>query len=62
MWDSKVAKVLGDQVIQSIQVKKISSSELMILYDVTGLFVAIGHWPNTELFKELLTVDDVGYI
>ena len=43
MWDSKVVKVLGDQVIQSIQVKKLSSSELMILYDVTGLFVAIGH-------------------
>ena len=49
-------------MVQGIQVKNRNSGELTILDDVTGLFVAIGHRPNTELFKEVLTMDDVGYI
>ena len=56
MWDSEVVEVLG------IQVKNRNTGELTTLDDVTGLFVAIGHRPNTELFKGVLTMDDVGYI
>ena len=62
IWDSEVVEVLGDQVVQGIQVKNRNTGEVTTLDDVTGLFVAIGHRPNTELFKGVLTMDDVGYI
>ena len=51
IWNSEVAEVLGDQVVQGVAVKNRKSGELNTLEDVTGLFVAIGHRPNTELFK-----------
>jgi thioredoxin reductase (NADPH) len=62
IWDSEVAEVLGDQVVQGVAVKNRKTGELSTLEDVTGLFVAIGHRPNTELFKGKLTMDEVGYI
>ena len=61
-WDSEVAEVLGDQVVEGIRIKNRKSGESTVLEDVTGVFVAIGHKPNTDLFKGVLTMDDVGYI
>ena len=49
-------------MVQGVNVKNRNSGELTTLNDVTGLFVAIGHRPNTELFKGVLTMDDIGYI
>ncbi len=62
MWDSELQEVLGDQVVKGVKVKNRKTGDVTILEDVTGVFIAIGHKPNTELFKGVLTMDDVGYI
>lgn len=62
MWDSELTEVLGDQVVEGVTIKNKKTGEVTILEDVTGVFIAIGHKPNTDLFKGVLTMDDVGYI
>ena len=61
VWDSHVIGLNGDQKLQSITLRNLISEEETIL-EVTGLFVAIGHAPNTDLFKGQLDLDDAGYI
>lgn len=62
IWNSELQEVLGDKVVEGVTVKNRISGEITTLDDVTGVFVAIGHKPNTDLFKGVLTMDDVGYI
>ncbi|MDX1592217.1 MAG: thioredoxin-disulfide reductase [Balneolaceae bacterium] len=62
IWDSELHEVLGDQVVEGVSVKNRKTGDITILDDVTGVFVAIGHKPNTDLFKGVLKMDDVGYI
>jgi len=62
IWDSEVIEVLGDNVVKGIRIRNLKNNEETTLDDVTGVFVAIGHKPNTDLFKGVLTMDDVGYI
>jgi thioredoxin reductase (NADPH) len=62
MWNSEVEEVLGEQAVSGIRIKNRETGEITTLKDVTGVFVAIGHKPNTDLFKGVLTMDDVGYI
>lgn len=62
MWDSVIEEVLGDQVVDGVKVKNVKTNESQVLDDVTGVFLAIGHKPNTDLFKGVLEMDDVGYI
>lgn len=62
MWDSELVEVLGDKVVEGVKVKNRNNGEVITLDDVTGVFVAIGHKPNTDLFKGVVEMDDVGYI
>lgn len=62
MWNSGVKEVLGDKVVEGVEIENLQSGEVTTLPEVTGVFVAIGHKPNTDLFKGVLTMDDVGYI
>ena len=62
MWDSGIEEILGDQVVEGVKIKNLKTEEITTLDDVTGVFIAIGHKPNTDLFKGVLTMDDVGYI
>ena len=62
MWDTELHKVLGDEVVDGVEVINNETKEITTLDDVTGVFIAIGHKPNTDLFKGVLTMDDVGYI
>ena len=62
LWDSQLEEVLGEKVVEGIKVKNKKTGETSTLEDVTGVFIAIGHKPNTDLFKGVLTMDDVGYI
>ncbi|MDR8392826.1 thioredoxin-disulfide reductase [Aliifodinibius sp. S!AR15-10] len=62
MWDTELHEVLGDKVVEGVKVINNETQEITELDDVTGVFVAIGHKPNTDLFKGVLTMDDVGYI
>jgi len=62
IWDSEVAEVIGDPVMTGLKVRNLKTEEITEMENVTGLFIAIGHKPNTDLFKGVLTMDEVGYI
>lgn len=62
LWNSELQEVIGDPVVEGVTVKNSETGDITTLDDVTGVFIAIGHKPNTDLFKEVLTMDDVGYI
>ena len=57
--NSNLKEVLGDQVVNSIKVAKNTGDESII--KVEGVFIAIGHKPNTDIFKDQLEMKD-GYI
>ncbi|QSS97426.1 thioredoxin-disulfide reductase [Psychroflexus sp. ALD_RP9] len=58
---TEVDEVLGDQVVEGIRVVNNQTQEKEDI-PVTGLFIAIGHKPNTDIFKGLLDMDDAGYL
>jgi thioredoxin reductase (NADPH) len=61
VWDSVVADIHGDTRVSGVTLRDLKTGEESEL-PVTGLFVAIGHDPRSELFKGQLTLDDEGYI
>lgn len=61
VWNSTVNDVLGEKNVEGVMVQNVESGETMRL-PVNGLFVAIGHEPNTALFKGQVETDDKGYI
>ena len=61
LWDSVVTDVLGDTVIEGVKVRNVLTDAEHVL-PVHGLFVAIGHVPNTDMFRGILDMDDAGYL
>ncbi|MDH5559314.1 MAG: thioredoxin-disulfide reductase [Deltaproteobacteria bacterium] len=63
VWDSVIEEVLGDdqQGMTDLTVKNVKTGQIKPL-GVKGLFVAIGHKPNTDLFKGVLDMDASGYL
>lgn len=61
VWNSEVADVLGAQGVEAVRVRNVQSGETHDL-PVTGLFLAIGHQPNSGPFQAELKHDDVGYL
>jgi thioredoxin reductase (NADPH) len=61
VWDSAVVDVLGDSSVSGIRVRNVVTGEDSDL-KTDGLFVAIGHVPNTELFTGQLDMDAAGYL
>lgn len=63
VWNSALEEILGDPQagVHSVRLKNLQTGEEKIL-PVSGVFIAIGHKPNTDLFKGQLEMDDVGYI
>ena len=61
LFNTELDEVLGDNVVDGVRVvHNITGKKHEI--SVTGLFIAIGHKPNTELFKGVLDMDDTGYL
>lgn len=58
---TEIEEVLGDQVVEGLRLVNNQTGEKEEI-KVTGLFIAIGHKPNTEIFKGQLEMDDTGYI
>lgn len=61
MYNTEVDEVLGDKVVEGVRVFNNLTKEKQVV-DVTGYFVAIGHTPNSDIFKGIVDTDDVGYI
>jgi thioredoxin reductase (NADPH) len=60
-WNSVVEDVLGDQTVEGVVLRDTTTGETRTL-DVTGVFVAIGHRPNTDVFRGQLAMKDNGYL
>lgn len=61
VWDTVVVDVLGDQAITGVRLKNVKTGAERD-FACKGLFLALGHTPNTELFRGLVALDDKGYI
>ena len=61
IWDSVVEDVLGDGVVSGVRLRNIRTDQ-RIDHKTDGVFVAIGHTPNTGLFRGQLALDENGYI
>ncbi len=60
-WNSVVDDLIGDDKLEGALVRDTVTGEVSRL-DVTGVFIAIGHRPNTDLFRTLLDMDETGYL
>ncbi len=58
---SEIEEVLGENVVEGVRIINNQTSKIEEI-KVTGLFIAIGHKPNTDIFKGQLEMDDAGYI
>ena len=61
VWNNVVTRIAGNKKIESIDLKNLTTGKTQNL-SVGGLFVAIGHEPNTSIFKDQLELDDKGYV
>jgi thioredoxin reductase (NADPH) len=61
LWNSMIVDILGDTKVSGIKIQHTTSAETFEL-PVTGLFVAIGHEPNSTLLKGQLDLEDNGYV
>ena len=59
LWNTTVEEIVGDKFVTGLNIKKNGKDESLA---VQGLFLAIGHKPNTSLFKGVLDLDETGYI
>ena len=60
-YNSEVKEVLGDNVVEGLKIINNKTNKIEEI-SITGFFVAIGHKPNTDIFKGQLEMDDTGYI
>lgn len=61
LWNTNTVELLGDKGVEAVKVKNNVTGEESEI-KATGFFVAIGHKPNTDIFKGQLAMDDVGYL
>jgi len=61
LYNHELKDVIGENAVEGIRVINNKTNEERDL-EVTGLFIAIGHKPNTDIFKDWLDLDEVGYI
>lgn len=60
-WHSETLEVLGDQTVTGIRIRNNKTNEETVI-NITGFFVAIGHQPNTQIFKDQIDLDEQEYI
>jgi thioredoxin reductase (NADPH) len=61
IWDTVVAEVMGDGKVEGVRLQNVKTGEETEL-PVGGMFVAIGHVPNTQTFKDQLETNEAGYL
>jgi thioredoxin reductase (NADPH) len=60
-WNSETDEVIGDKKVDAVRIKNRQTGEMQEI-PVSAFFVAIGHEPNSGIFKGWLDMDDAGYI
>ncbi|GAB3921685.1 thioredoxin-disulfide reductase [Larkinella terrae] len=61
LWNSETEEVLGETEVNGALIKNTVTGEKRVI-DISGFFVAIGHVPNTAIFKPYIEMDETGYI
>jgi len=61
LFEHETQEILGEEAVNGVLVRNVKTGEVRKL-DITGFFVAIGHTPNSSLFKGKLDMDETGYI
>ena len=61
LFNHEVIEVMGENVVDGLKIKSNLTNDVSEL-KITGLFIAIGHSPNTDIFKGIVDMDDSGYI
>jgi len=60
-WDSEVEEILGEDKVSGVRLRN-NKTDAEQIVECAGVFIAIGHVPNTQIFKGQLEMDDAGYI
>jgi len=60
-WNTETVEILGDQEVEGVKVRNRETGEESVI-PIQGFFVAIGHKPNTDIFKDWLDMDETGYL
>lgn len=60
-WNSETDEILGAKQVEAVRIRNNQTNDTIEI-PVSGFFVAIGHQPNSDIFKEWLDMDDAGYI
>jgi thioredoxin reductase (NADPH) len=60
-WNTDTEEIVGDKHVEAVRVKNNKTGDSQVI-PVSGFFVAIGHQPNSEIFKDWIRMDEAGYI
>lgn len=60
-WNSETEEILGETKVDGLKIRNNKTNEVQTV-PVSGFFVAIGHQPNSDIFKDWIDMDDAGYI
>ena len=61
LWNSETEEILGEEEVTGVKVLNNKTGEIREI-GISGFFVAIGHQPNTEIFRKFINMDEAGYI
>src|SRR4051812_3745954 len=60
-WDTETDEIIGDKKVEAVRINNNKTGQKNTI-PVTGFFVAIGHQPNSDIFKDWLDMDEAGYL
>ena len=60
-WNTATDEIIGENKVESVRIKNTNTGELQTI-PISGFFVAIGHQPNSDIFKGWLDMDEAGYL
>ncbi len=60
-WNTETDEILGEKKVEAVRIKNTTSGEMQTI-PISAFFVAIGHHPNSDIFKNILHTDEAGYI
>lgn len=61
LWDSVVESINGTETVESLDIKNVKTGEVSNI-DLSGVFIAVGYIPNSQIYKNVVATDDKGYI